>query len=226
MGSYFFNNDIEHITFNQSLALLKNKLMMRGSLGLQRDNLNKQKENSAKRVIGSFSANLNIDQHWGIDAFYNNYSNSQRAYKQSLTDTLRVFQVNRTISLMPRYLKATEKMSHMVMLNLSLTSLDDRNKLTSDMTDTDTWNAMLMYNLGLIPIRANLSTGLNYLAMNNKFYNMKMYGEPQPLEDLPRRQAVLPGNNVMYNDMDENSSLILSLMLNAAYRFHRNIVSH
>jgi hypothetical protein len=222
MGSYFFNNDIEHITFNQSLALLKNKLMMRGSLGLQRDNLNKQKENSAKRVIGSFSANLNIDQHWGIDAFFNNYSNSQRAYKQSLTDTLRVFQVNRTISLMPRYVMATEKMTHMVMLNLSLTSLDDRNKQTSDMTDTDTWNAMLMYNLGLIPIRANLSTGLNYIAMNNKFYNMKMYGGNLNLSKtfLEDKLSLNLGNNVMYNDMDENSSLILNLMLNAAYRFH------
>lgn len=221
MGSYFFNNDIEHVTFNQSLGLFKSKLNLRGSLGFQRDNLSKQKENSAKRMIGSLSTNWNIDRHWGIDAFFNNYSNSQRAYRQSLTDTIRVFQVNRTINLMPRYMAVTEKRSHMVMLNLSLTSLDDRNKQTSDLTDTDTWTAMLMYNLGLIPIRANVSTGLNYIAMQNKNLNMKMYGGNLNLSKtfFEDKLSLNLGNNVMYNDMGENSSLIWNMSLNAAYRF-------
>lgn len=223
MGSYFFNNDIEHITFNQSLALLQNKLMLRGSLGLQRDNLKKQKEQSSTRMIGSLSANWNIDQHWGVDAFFNNYSNSQRAYRQSLTDTIRVFHVNRTISLMPRFMKAGEKMSHMVMLNLSLTSLDERNKQSSDMVDTDTYTAMLMYNLGHIPFRANLSSALNYIAMRNSSMNMQMYGGNLNISKtlLEDNLSITLGNNLMYNDMDENSSLIWNMSLNASYRFRQ-----
>ena len=32
MGSYFFNNDVQHVTFNQTLGLLENKLNLRSSL--------------------------------------------------------------------------------------------------------------------------------------------------------------------------------------------------
>jgi len=44
MGAYFFNNDIENITFAPSLNLLKNKFRFGGSIGFQHDNLLKQKQ--------------------------------------------------------------------------------------------------------------------------------------------------------------------------------------
>ncbi len=222
MGSYFFNNDVQHVTFNQTLGLLENKLNLRGSLGIQSDNLNGEKANTAKRVIGSLSGSYNIDQNWGIDGSFSNFSTNQQAYKQSVTDTLRVFQVNRTISLSPRYMKATEKLSHMVMLNLNMSTLDDKNKHTADMTDTDTYMAMLMYNLGLPALRMNVSAGLNYTMMTNKhFENVLTGGNLNVSKTLLEDKLSLNwSNNVMSNTINDDSGLIINSALNAGYRFH------
>lgn len=222
MGSYFFNNDVQHITFNQTLGLMDNKLNLRGSLGIQSDNLDGAKANTAKRVIGSLSGSYNIDQNWGIDASFSNFSTNQQAYKQSVTDTLRIFQVNRTINLSPRYMKATEKMSHMVMLNLNMSTLDDKNKHTSDMTDTDTYMAMLMYNLGLPALKMNVSAGLNYTMMTNKnFENVLMGGNLNISKTLLKDKLSLNwSNNVMNNTINDDSGLVINSALNASYRFH------
>jgi hypothetical protein len=222
MGSYFFNNDVQHVTFNQTLGLLENKLNLRGSLGIQSDNLNGEKANTAKRVIGSLSGSYNIDQNWGIDGSFSNFSTNQQAYRQSVTDTLRIFQVNRTISLSPRYMKATEKLSHMVMLNLNMSTLDDKNKHTADMTDTDTYMAMLMYNLGLPALRMNVSAGLNYTMMTNKHFENVLAGGNLNVSKtfLEDKLSLNWGNNVMSNTINDDSGLIINSALNAAYRFH------
>ena len=49
MGSYFFNNDVQHITFNQTVGLMDNKLSLRGSLGIQNDNLDGAKASAPIR---------------------------------------------------------------------------------------------------------------------------------------------------------------------------------
>ncbi len=222
MGSYFFNNDVQHVTFNQTLGLLENKLNLRGSLGIQSDNLNGEKAHTAKRVIGSLSGSYNIDQNWGIDGSFSNFSTNQQAYRQSVTDTLRIFQVNRTISLSPRYMKATEKLSHMVMLNLNMSTLDDKNKHTADMTDTDTYMAMLMYNLGLPALRMNVSAGLNYTMMTNKHFENVLTGGNFNVSKtfLEDKLSLNWSNNVMSNTINDDSGLIINSALNAGYRFH------
>lgn len=222
MGSYFFNNDVQHITLNQTLGLMENKLNLRGSLGIQSDNLNGEKANTAKRVIGSLSGSYNINQHWGIDGSFSNFSTNQRAYKQTATDTLRIYQINRTISLSPRYVKATETRSHMVMLNLNYTTLDDKNKKTADMTDTDTYMAMLMYNLGFPALKMNVSAGANYTMMTNKnFENVLIGGNLNLSKTLFEDKLSLNwSNNVMSNTINDDNGLIINSALNAAYRFH------
>ena len=123
MGSYFFNNDVQHITFNQTVGLMDNKLSLRGSLGIQNDNLDGSKASTAHRVIGSLSGNYTINENWAVDASFNNYSTNQRAYKTAGSDSLQIYQVNRTFMLMPRFTKSTATASHMVILNLNYTTL-------------------------------------------------------------------------------------------------------
>ena len=228
MGSYFFNNDVQHITFNQTVGLLDNKLNLRGSLGIQNDNLDGAKANTAHRVIGSLSGNYSINENWAVDASFNNYSTNQRAYKTVGSDSLQIYQVNRTFMLMPRFTKTTATASHMVMLNLNYTTLDDRNKKTSDMTDTDTYMAMLMYNFGLPALRLNISAGANYTTMTNKnFENVLMGGNLNVSKTLLDDKLSLNwSNNVMSNKVNDDSGLIFNSALNAAYRLHpRHAVS-
>ncbi|HQH25110.1 MAG TPA: hypothetical protein PLM01_11860 [Bacteroidales bacterium] len=222
MGSYFFNNDIEHLTINQSLALLKNKINLRGSLGAQRDNLKGAKEHTALRIIGSLTGNYNINQNWAVDATFNNFSTNQRVFRTATDQSLLIYQVNRTITLSPRYMNAGEKMSHMAMLNINVTALEDKNQSTSDMTETETYMAMLIYNLGLLQLKMNISAGLNYTMMLNKnFENRLAGGNINVAKTLLRDQLSLGlNNNLMINRINDDKGLILNSALTAAWRFH------
>ena len=222
MGSYFFNNDVQHITFNQTVGLMDGKVNLNGSLGIQNDNLDGSKANTAHRVIGSFSGNYTINENWALDASFNNYSTNQRAYKTAGSDSLLIFQVNRTFMLMPRFTKATPTASHMVMLNLNYTTLDDRNKTTSDMVDTDTYMAMLLYNFGLPALRLNISAGANYTSMTNKNFKNVMVGGNLNLSKtfLSDKLSLNWSNNIMSNKINDDSGLIINSALNGAFRFH------
>lgn len=221
MGSYFFNNDLELITFNQSASFLKNKMNARGSLGLQRDNLDKTKNSTSKRVIGSLSMNYNINQNWGVDASYSNFSTNQRAFKTVQNDSLMVYQVNHNLMLMPRFMKTTETLSHTVMLNLNWMMLNDKNAKTSSMTDTDTKVAMLMYALGLLKQKININVGTNYTNMSNQNYHNQLIGGTLGVTSmlLKDKLSLNWNNSFMLNKINSENGTVFNTGLNANYRF-------
>lgn len=221
MGSYFFNNDLELITFNQSASFLKNKMNARGSLGLQRDNLDKTKNSTSKRVIGSLSMNYNINQNWGVDASYSNFSTNQRAFKTVQNDSLMVYQVNHNLMLMPRFMKTTETLSHTVMLNLNWMMLNDKNAKTSSMTDTDTKVAMLMYALGLLKQKININVGTNYTNMSNQNYHNQLIGGTLGVTSmlLEDKLSLNWNNSFMLNKINSENGTVFNTGLNANYRF-------
>lgn len=222
MGSYFFNNDIEHITLNQTLSLYQNKINLRGSLGIQRDNLDRSKENTANRIIGYLSGSYNINQNWAVDASFNNFSTQQRAIKSISTNELLIKQVNQTFTLSPRFMKATPKLTHMVMLNLNLSVLEDKNKKTAGMTNTDTYMTMLVYNMGVPAHKLNFSSGLNYTLMDNKNLQNELMGGNINVSKVMLNDKLTTGwnNSLMLNKLNKDSGLIYNTTLNAAYRIH------
>lgn len=221
MGSYFFNNDLELITFNQSASFLKNKMNARGSLGLQRDNLDKTKNSTSKRVIGSLSMNYNINQNWGVDASYSNFSTNQRAFKTVQNDSLMVYQVNHNLMLMPRFMKTTETLSHTVILNLNWMMLNDKNTKTSSMTDTDTKVAMLMYALGLLKQKININVGTNYTNMSNQNYHNQLIGGTLGVTSmlLEDKLSLNWNNSFMLNKINSENGTVFNTGLNVGYRF-------
>lgn len=221
MGSYFFNNDMELVTFNQTAAFMENKINLRGSLGFQHDNLDGAKKNSSHRVVGSLNGGYTPNQNWAFDASYSNFSTNQRAFKTAESDSLKIYQVNHNLSFTPRFMKITGMQSHMVMLNLNLMKLNDKNKLTEELTDTDTRIAMLIYNLGLLQLKLNISAGLNYTDMTNKnFKNRLMGGSLNFAQSLLNDKLSLNLNNtLMVNHINNEKGTILNMALNGNYRF-------
>ncbi|MEA4918701.1 hypothetical protein [Proteiniphilum sp.] len=221
MGSYFFNNDMELVTLNQTVALLENKINLRGSLGLQHDNLDGAKKNTSHRVVGSLNGGYTPNQSWAFDASYSNFSTNQRAFKTAGSDSLKIYQVNHNLSFTPRFMKMTEAYSHMVMLNLNLMKLDDKNKLTEEQTDTDTRIAMLMYNLGLQRLRLNITTGLNYTEMTNKNFRNRLTGVTMNVAKsfLDDKLSLNWNSAILANNMNDTKGTILNTALNANYHF-------
>jgi len=221
LGSYFFNDDLEMYTFSQSASFMQNKINARGSLGLQRDNLGGTKAKRANRTIGSLTGNYAIDDHWAVDASYSNFSTSQKAIKQAANDSLKIFQVNHNLSLMPRFTSMSERRSQMVMLHLNWMKLDDRNKLTQEQTNTDTYIAMLLYNLGLLRLKMNISAGLNYTEMVNRNYSNRLAGATLNVAKtvLKEKLSLNWNNTFMQNNINNEKGTIYNTSLTANYRF-------
>ena len=222
MGSYFFNNDLEMITLNQTVSFLKNKITARASIGYQHDNLNKIKNKTSNRLIGSLTGNYNINKNWAVDLTYSNFSINQKAIKTLQNNDLKIYQLNHNFSLMPRFMKSSEKTSQMVILNLNYMKLNDKNQETSLQTNTDTYIAMLMYNLGIIKYKLNVSLGVNYTNMINQNYINSMAGVTVNISKsfLEEKMNFSIFNAVMYNKINNDIGTVVNSGLNFTYRFH------
>ena len=222
LGAYFFNNDLELYTINANAGMLNNKVMLRGSLGKQRDNLGNTKKFTSHRVVGSLAGTVNFNQNWGVDANYGNFSTNQRAGRSAIIDSLKLYQVNHNFSLTPRFTKSTTSLSHFVMLNVSRMMLDDKNKKTAAQTETKTTVLTLNYSIGLIKTRTNLSFGLNHTTLENNMYNVKTYGGTIGLAQalLKDKLSLNWSNSYMLNQMSGNDGKTFTSYLSANFRPH------
>ena len=220
LGAYFCNNDLEAFTINANAGLLNNKLMLRGSLGTQHDNLGKTKNATSRRTVGSFSGTYNFNQNLGVDVNYSNFSTNQRAGRSAIIDSLRLFQVNSNFSIMPRFSKVTATSSHFVMLNANWMQLDDKNKTTAAQTDTKTTILAANYSLGLLKSRTNLSFGLNLTTLENNMYEGKMLGGSigvaQPM--LKDKISLNWTNSLSSNKVSGNDASTFTSYLSVSFR--------
>jgi len=190
MGTYFFVNDVENVTITPSLFLLNRKLRFSGSLGLQRDNLQNQKQATARRVIGAANLSLDLTERLGIDLNFSNFTNQQRRRTLLLADTFLIAQTTRNFSIAPRYLVAGTRLSHTFILSYSRMTLDDLNPRAGFDNNIRTNNLFVNYQLTLVEqnlsflfnanmIRMQLATGENgneglTLGVTKGFYNNKL----------------------------------------------------
>ena len=222
LGAYFFNNDLELYSFNANVGLLKNKILLRGTLGIQHDNIGKTKKFTSNRVVGSLAGTVNINQNWGADMNWSNFSTNQRSGRSAIIDSLRLFQINNSFSIMPRYTKATSLHSHFVMLNVSRMQLDDKNKTTALQTETQTTILTANYSLGFLKSRTNVSLGLNHTSLVNNMYEGKTYGG-----SLTAAKALFKdklsmnwSNSYLLNQISVNDGQTFNSYLSASFRPH------
>jgi hypothetical protein len=90
MATNFLQNDIENYTVNANLRLIKNKLRVRGSYGIQRDNLSNFKSYRSNRTIGSLSANYFSGNKFQAMVNYSNYQHENSSGLAVVNDTVRI----------------------------------------------------------------------------------------------------------------------------------------
>jgi hypothetical protein len=227
MGAYFFNNDVENITINQTGSFLKNKLTARGSLGMQHDNLDNTKKTTSKRTIGSLVTTYTFNENYAIDATYSNFTTNQKAGKMAVIDSLKLYQVNHNVSIIPRYMKVTEKMSHVVMFNINLMKLDDKNKKTQNQTETNTTILTGTYVLGLLQQKLNLTFCLNHTKLKNNVYSNNMDGLTAGLSKTMMKDRLSFSwiNSYMINKINSDKGTVINSVLSSSYKLDKHMVS-
>ena len=222
LGAYYFNNDLENININQSVLVFQNKLNLRGSLGLQHDNLDNSKKFTSKRTVGALNMTCQFSRKFGIDASYNNFTTNQKAGTMAIIDSLKLFQVNRSFSVTPRYMDANEKRSHMIMFMVNKMALDDKNKKTANQTETNTTILNLTYALGLVKSKLNFTTSLSSTMLKNNLYQNNLMGITAGITKMliSDKLNLSWTNSYMVNEVNKEKGTVFNTNLTTGFRFH------
>jgi hypothetical protein len=74
LGAYFFNNDLQNITIQPSVRLLKGKLNIQSNVGRQRNNLDGLQAATSFRWVGSVNAAFQTVKGFSATASYSNFT--------------------------------------------------------------------------------------------------------------------------------------------------------
>jgi len=169
-GAQYFYNDFENTTVNTSLKLLKSKIRLKGSYGLQRNNLSNLRSISNYRTIGSANIFVLANKHLSINARYSNYQNEQKNGFLILNDTLRLAQVNERFSVSPGYNFGNKEIKHSIRLTSSYQKFNFTNNPNITAKNNNIKSVFLNYSLKHKESKTGFKIGFNY---NNTHYNTK-----------------------------------------------------
>ncbi len=145
MGSYFLNNDYENITVAPSWSMMKNKVRVAGSVGIQRNNLFEDKLSSTNRRINSLNITLMPTPQLNITAFYTNYRINQERNIRLTADTLRLEQFSDNLNVMAMLTRGTRQVRHNFSAGVNYQALRDDNNISETNNNTTSVNPNLSY---------------------------------------------------------------------------------
>lgn len=175
MGAYFFQDDIRNLTLNPSFNALKGKLRFTGSIGIQKDNVKKQKNATTSRVIGLANLSWDINDKLGLDANYANFTSNAQPTVTLLDNRYLLAQTNSNISVTPRLILPGKAITQVVLLSYNLSSLKDLNKDTLQAANIMSQVVFLNHNLTLNSLGLTISSGLNYTSNELAAGNIRNY---------------------------------------------------
>ena len=224
MGAYFFNSDIENITFAPSLNLFKNKFRLGGSIGYQHDNLKKQKQTTSTRVIGSGNLSAELNEHFGIDFSYSNYSNTQLRKTILLGNTFRIAQVSENYSFTPRYILATERFVHSLILSANYNIFSSVDKTLDNLSDTKSNNYFLNYQITVVPRNLTYTFNLNYTDVKSASYEDGNYGVTLGVNKVMNNSKLTMGwlGSFLKGLHGKSTGLILNQNVTVNYRINKH----
>lgn len=226
MGAYFFANDVENFTISPQVALPNGKVRVNANVGIQKDNVNLQKEATNRRIIASGTVGAEFTERLGLDLMYSNFSNNQRPNTLRFADSLKIVQTTQTLSVMPRYTVMGERTMHMVMLSVNSSNMNDYNNYFGDMApsrDISTGQYLINYSISLPEKRISLFSSLSHTALNsadNKTsYNGISLGGNYSLEN--QKMKVGLNSSLMQGDANGSKSLIINGSANMSYAINK-----
>lgn len=108
LGAYYVNSDFQNLTGNFATRMFKSKLSVNASGGVQRDDLDNQKQSSMKRFVGSLNLAMNFSKRLNVSMAYSNFNSHinikpvDQVFVQNTMydriDTLNFIQVNQSVS--------------------------------------------------------------------------------------------------------------------------------
>jgi hypothetical protein len=157
MGSVFLVNDIEDITGTASWRMLKNKLNISVSGGVQTNNLNADKISQMTRGIYSVNVAYIANEKLNVTANYSNFSSSTRFSEVMFLDSLNYIQVTQNAGAGANYTTGTDDLRHTIFAMANYQDVNDSQDKTSTLYIINGG-----YQASFIPTDLALTASLNF----------------------------------------------------------------
>ncbi len=232
LGGYYFNNDLENVTVNASQTLYKDKLSLNLNLGLQKDNLDKQKQSQMKRLVSSISADFRANQKLNFNVNYSNFqsfTNSRNQFdyinqtsQYENLDTLNYRQVNQNAALTVNYLLKNDKRQKQA-FNATFSMQDAVNQQEGK---TIAGGASTYYNTGLsyiigypqkdLNLTASFNSTIGKLDTSDNLILGPTVGATKLFYDKKLNTSFSTSYNTSFNNGDKVNDII-NIRLNGSY---------
>ena len=187
LGAYYFNNDLENITLNGSAGVLRGKMNLTASTGIQHDNLDKTKVSTMRRMVGAVNLNYIPSKQFNLLASYSSfqtYTNIRSQFEtiNQLTpydnlDTLNFTQISRNASFSGTYtLPGAENRRQTINVNLTWQDAADKQGEAAQTTGTRFYNINTGYAVALAPRNMNLAATFNTTINRGPFIQTQTMG--------------------------------------------------
>lgn len=140
LGINYLQRDLQDVTGNLDVSLLKRRLRIQVSGGIQSNNLSGFKATGARRIIASASAQYRPNKQWLLALRYSNYQRETTPGLLELNDTLRQVNVSRSAGFNTAY--TVKKASNTLVFSLSgsFQEVNDLHHFENLSTDVQTFN--------------------------------------------------------------------------------------
>jgi hypothetical protein len=235
LGAYYFNSDLENITVNTTGAILQGKMNVAVSAGTQRDNLDKSKISTMRRMVGSINMSYVPSQKINLSASYSSfqtYTNirSQFVNINQLTpydnlDTLNFTQLSKSASLNALYMFGkSEKRKQNMNVNMSYQGASDKQGDAPQNAGSQFYNLNTAYAMNFVPHALSISVSLNATLNKNIGMSTTTLGPTVALNksffDKKLRTSLSSSYNNTYSDIGKVNT-ILNGRISATTTFHK-----
>lgn len=187
LGAYYFNNDLENITANATVALFSGKLNLGVNTGVQRDNLDDTKVSAMKRWVGAVNATYAASKKLNFNASYSNfqtYTNIRSQFQDinQLTpydnlDTLDYTQISQSANLNTVYImKSTKEKRQSINMNISFQDAADKQGDVEQNSGTQFYNINTAYSIAFVPTQTSVTAAFNYSKNESGLINSMTLG--------------------------------------------------
>ena len=232
LGAYYFNNDYENITVRYARPFLKDKANIALSWGVQRDNLDNDKEQSSKRFVSSANLNYTPNERFNASVSYSSfqtymnirsqfdYINGQSPYDN--LDTLDFTQLSQNLAINTIYnFGKNENRRQNLNVNLSYQeAADKQGDVIRPGALSQFYNLSTVYGLLLVPQAINFNAAFNTTYNHVGGDEFLTLGPTLGVKAKVFKKAITTGlsssYNVSFNDGDVQNK-VLNLRWNAGY---------
>lgn len=161
LGAYYFQSDVQQLTLNPSLRLLKKKLRISSSFGFQQDDLLHTRNYRTKRAITTLSVNYNHNPFISGGINFSNYGTSRQSGRLQLNDSIRLSLVSLSYGGYISLNKFRASRTWSLGINITKNEFLDNNIVTKAFTQTKALLSNLSFSCSFIPKQFSFNSTLS-----------------------------------------------------------------